>query len=508
MVGGETGYETIPSDLSVLNTFAEYDDRQETRDFCGVAAATSELGAPLVAPIVQTLYNLQHRGHQAAGVMLAEEAGETVFKNPGYVREALARSVWGGYETVPLKSALGHVRYSTTKGDGFTSAQPSRDVDEETGLRLYVAHNGNLVNSEEVGEKFGIDPKRHESDSLRIGSTLLAAMVQIYRKYGDKAAGQELELAMEEVMPQLIGAASLVLYDGARTYGYRDPNGFRPLALGRRAGDGWALASESSVLPNLGATFNREIQPGELITLWGNNIRSRNLFRESPDSIRPSLCLMEYIYLARPDTVLGGLEVEAFREETGRLLAKEHPLDVDAVVGVPETGMSAAMGYSEVSGIPMKRGLVKNANADRTFIARTQRERRQLVREKFQLIKSNIAGLRLGMVEDSIVRGTTSSELGIMLKEAGAIEVHWLVASPPVTDPCFMGINTGTHTELAAAVYDYQELQDYLKGDSVNYLSMQSTMQAVAKAAETVCRACFTGDYPIEIPVSLLDRTV
>ncbi len=504
MTGRETSFGVLPSGLSVPDTFVEYDDRQEVSDHCGVAAATSEHGANLAAPVVQTLYNLQHRGHQAAGIMLAEEDNEMVFRNPGYVREALTRSVWSGYEDVLLKAVLGHVRYSTTKGDGFKSAQPSRDVDEETGLRLYLGHNGNFVNSEEVGEKYDIDPKRHESDSLRVGSTLLAAMVKIHKKHGDKVAGQELGLAMEEVMPQLIGAASMVLYDGTRTYGYRDPNGFRPLALGRRPGDGWALASESSVLPNLGALFNREIQPGELVTLRGNNIRSRNLFSGEPGRIQPSICLMEYIYLARPDTVLGGLEVEAFREESGRLLAKEHPLDVDAIVGVPETGMSAAMGYSEVSGIPMKRGLVKNANAGRTFIARTQEERRRLVREKFHIIRSNINGLRLGVAEDSIVRGTTSSELGIMLKEAGALEVHWLVASPPVTDPCFMGINTGTHSELAAAIYEFLELQDYLNGDSLNYLSMANTMRAVKKAAEKVCRACFTGDYPIDIPVRLL----
>jgi amidophosphoribosyltransferase len=305
---------------------------------------------------------------------------------------------------------------------------------------------------------------------------------------------------MLEVLPRLRGAFSIVCMDEGHVVGVRDPNGFRPLCLGRLE-SGWVLASETPALDLVGASFVREIEPGEMIVIDATGYRSVRAFPEA--EVNPSLCLFEFVYFARPDSILYGKNVHQARVRMGEQLAEQAPVDADMVMGVPESGVPAAEGFARRSGIPAGAGLVKNRYIGRSFIAPSQEARAAAVRMKLNPLKENLQGKRLVVVDDSIVRGTTQRTLTQMLREAGAAEVHLRITSPPVTWSCFYGIDTGVRSELLASNLDVEEIRAYLGVDSLAYLTLDRLTAATGTPSSGFCNACFTGDYPVEIPVSL-----
>jgi amidophosphoribosyltransferase len=313
-------------------------------------------------------------------------------------------------------------------------------------------------------------------------------------------AEPDIEAALVSVIPRLEGAFSLVLMDAERVVGIRDPNGLRPLCLGKLDA-GWVLASESPALDIVGATFVREIDPGEMVVIDADGVRSTALF--TPDRLDPRLCLFEFVYFARPDAQLYGKSVHHARVRMGELLAEQAPVEADMVMGVPESGLPAAEGFARASGIPYGQGLVKNRYIGRTFIAPTQGERASGVRMKLNPLRENIAGKRLVVVDDSVVRGTTQRQLVAMLREAGAREVHLRLSSPPIRWPCFYGIDTGTRSELLAANLTIEEIREHLGADSLAYITLDRLVEATGATGAGFCDACFTGNYPVEVPVEL-----
>lgn len=309
-----------------------------------------------------------------------------------------------------------------------------------------------------------------------------------------------LERAVAAVVTRLRGAFSLVLMDESRIIGVRDPHGFRPLCLGRLDG-GWVLASESPALDIVGAEFVRELEPGEMVVVDDDGLRSEHPF--GPDGPEPRLCLFEFVYFARPDTRLYGQSVHQARIRMGEHLAAQAPADADMVMGVPESGVPAAEGFARASGIPFGQGLVKNRYVGRSFIAPNQEMRARTVRMKLNPLRENVEGKRLVVVDDSIVRGTTQRQLVRMLREAGAREVHLRITSPPVMWSCFYGIDTGDRSELIARSLDVEGVRDYLDADSLAYLSLDRLVDATGAPGAGFCDACFTGDYPVEVPVTL-----
>ncbi len=314
--------------------------------------------------------------------------------------------------------------------------------------------------------------------------------------------GVDLEQALLTVLPELEGAFSFVLLDADRLIGVRDPNGFRPLCLGRlEATDehevGWVLASESPALDVIGATFVRELEPGEMVVIDRSQVRSLQPFPD--ERLDPKLCIFEFVYFARPDTTLYGNEVHGARRRMGQLLATQRPVAADLVMGVPDSGVPAAEGYAVASGIPYGQGLVKNRYIGRTFIAPTQAERASGVRRKLNPLRENIAGKRLVVVDDSIVRGTTTRAMVTMLREAGATEVHLRISSPPFKWPCFYGIDTPDRAELLAAVRSPEEIVEFLDVDSLEYLSLEHLVRAIDAPGAGFCDACLTGRYPVSV---------
>lgn len=472
-------------------------------DECGIAVATS-VGGDYFAPIgAKTAFKLNHRGYQAAGMLLASESEDIVLKGFGDAAHALPPEYWAGYLDQQFTTLIVHDRYATNGSASYDEIQPAQFVDEKTGLRVTSIHNGNFINTEAVGEDYGIDPSRHGSDSVRLGATVLASMVQQRQQYGEKVAGQELELAVEEVMPQLNGAGSLAFFDGERVVVYRDKHGFRPLVLGRRK-DGWAVASESCAMPTLGARLVRDVAPGELLTIEGDRLMHKELF--SPVE---RMCYMEFAYLMRPNSTVRGVEIDGIRQKMGEELAAQHRIDADVVIGVPQSGVPAALGYARASQIPYERGFIVNDRAGRSFIIPGQEARREKVRDKLDPIIGDVKGKRLIVVDDSLVRSTTSREIILMLREAGAVEVNFLLTSPPYKWPCFYGLDTGTRAELIAADKSVEQIRRYIGADRLLYLDLERGVQAIGEAATGLCTACFTKDYPTDIPDQLIypDRT-
>jgi len=304
------------------------------------------------------------------------------------------------------------------------------------------------------------------------------------------------------VLPRLQGAFSLVIMDAERVIGVRDPNGFRPLCLGRLEQGGWVLASESPALDIVGAHFVRELDPGEMVVIGSDGVQSIPVFPD--ERLDPKLCLFEFVYFARPDSRLYGRSVHHARVRMGELLAEQAPVEADMVMGVPESGLPAAEGFARASGIPYGQGLVKNRYIGRTFIAPSQKMRALGVRMKLNPLKENIAGKRVVVVDDSVVRGTTQKQLVGMLREAGALEVHLRLSSPPIKWSCFYGIDTGTRGELLAHNMTIDEIRDYLNVDTIGYITLDNLVKSTGTAPDAgFCDACFTGDYPVEIPVEL-----
>ena len=437
------------------------------------------------------LFALQHRGQESAGMAVSDGETITVSKDMG-----LVPNVFDDYKLAALEGhvAVGHTRYSTTGSSTWRNAQPVyRDLDD---AEFALGHNGNLVNVEALASSAGMLPGTVTSDSDLVAE-LLANEIQ---REGERSDGRQLEHALVRVLPRLEGAFSFVAIDTGHLIGIRDPNCFRPLCLGKLEG-GWVLASESPALDIIGAHFVRELDPGEMVVIDATGYRSLRPF--PAEQVDPKLCLFEFVYFARPDSRLYGQSIHAARQRMGELLAEQAPVEADMVMPVPESSVPAAQGYARASGIPYGDGLVKNRYIGRTFIAPSQELRKNAARMKYNAIRENIAGKRIVVVDDSIVRGTTQLTLVRMLREAGAAEVHLRVTSPPIRWSCFYGIDTGTRAELLAANLTVDEIRGYLGVESLSYLTLDRLLEATGAVKAGFCTACFTGEYPVPVPVTL-----
>ena len=473
---------------------ADRDADDSLKEACGVFGVYAP-GQSVAQLTYAGLYALQHRGQESAGMAVSDGEGLTVVKDMG-----LVSNVFDERTLAPLTGhlAMGHTRYSTTGSSSWRNAQPVyRDVGTTV---VALGHNGNLVNTAELAEELGMLPGVATSDSDLVAELVARAVAAQDASVPPERA---LELALLVVLPRLQGAFSFVLMDAHRIFGVRDPNGFRPLALGRldQEGTGWVLASESPAFDIVGATFVRELDPGEVVIIDSEGVRSVAAF--PPERLNPKLCLFEFVYFARPDTQLYGRSVHHARVRMGEQLAEQAPVEADMVMGVPESGLPAAEGFARASGIPYGQGLVKNRYIGRTFIAPSQRARALGVRMKLNPLRDNIAGKRVVVVDDSIVRGTTQRQLVAMLREAGATEVHLRITSPPVRWPCFYGIDTGNRSELLGANLTVHEIAQYLGVDSLAYITLDRLTAATDAPGAGFCDACFTGTYPVEVPVEL-----
>jgi amidophosphoribosyltransferase len=468
-------------------------DADHPREACGVLGVLSpgQLAAPLIA---DGLHALQHRGQEAAGLAVSDESRITVIKDVGLVTDVLDRHTIGG---LGGELGIGHTRYSTTGSSTWQNAQPCYRSTPHVNFAL--GHNGNLTNAVELAEEMDLE----SADEWRAGafcatndSDIIAAGVSRALLSGEPGTAT-LQGALLETLPMLEGAFSLVAMDTTCMVGVRDPNGFRPLCVGR-LGDGWVLASETAAVDAIGAELVREILPGEMIVIAaGEAPRSFHPF--PADRIDPRLCIFEFVYMARPDSQLHGREVHGARVRMGELLARKAPVDADIVMGVPDSGLPAAEGYAFASAIPYASGLVKNRYIGRTFINPSQDERERNARRKLNVLKERVKGKRLIVVEDSVVRGTTTRYLAKMFREAGATEVHLRVALPLVKWPCFYGIDIGTRKELLGASYSVSGIRELLGVDSLAYLNTDELRQAIGVPHGGFCDACMTNDYPTRI---------
>jgi amidophosphoribosyltransferase len=453
------------------------------RDACGVFGVYAS-GQPVAHLTYLGLYALQHRGQESAGIAVSDGQTVTVVKDMGLVTQ-----VFDERRLAPLEGhlAIGHVRYSTTGSSTWRNAQPVYRSVADAGFTL--GHNGNLTNTLDLAAELGMLPGVLTSDSELIGELLAA-------EYGEetRSDGRDLEHALQKVLPRLEGAFSLVLMDEAHVFAVRDRHGFRPLVLGR-AEDGWVVASETAALDIVGAHFVRDVEPGELVAIDATGVRSIR-FAEP----QPKLCLFEFVYISRPDTHLYGQSVHSARQRMGQELAHQAPAVADMVMPVPESGVPAAQGYAHASGIPYGDGFVKNRYVGRTFIQPSQKLRGTGVRVKLNPLRENIKGKRLVVVDDSIVRGTTTKQIVALLREAGATEVHMRISSPPYRWPCFYGLDTGKRSDLLAADMSVGEIADYLAVDSLAYLDLDRLIAATGSPASSFCAACFNGEYPVAVP--------
>jgi amidophosphoribosyltransferase len=411
-----------------------------------------------------------------------------VYKDLGLVAQVFTEQTLA---TLQGTMGIGHTRYSTTGSTRWENAQPSYKP-TKTGGGITLGHNGNLTNTLELARLVG---QRTNGPRATTDTDLVAELL------ATKTDDGALEDAIAETMPALKGAYCFVIMDERTVYGVRDPNGIRPLSIGRLPGGGWVLASETCALDIVGATFVRDVEPGELVSIDERGLRSRIIAK--PD---PKLCLFEYVYVARPDSVLMERSVHEARREMGRQLAVEAPADADMVIGVPETGPVAAAGFAEESGIPYGEGIVKNRYVGRTFIQPTQSIRQLGIRLKLNPLREAITGKRLVVVDDSIVRGNTTQQIVRMLRESGAKEVHLRITSPPIRWPCFYGIDFPTRAELIATDLAVDEIRAYVGADSLAYLSLSGLVKATGRPLESFCRACFDGIYPVAVPESELDH--
>src|SRR3954470_13204184 len=457
----------------------------EPREECGVFGVWAP-GEEVAKLTYYGLYALQHRGQEAAGIAVADGSQVLVFKDLGLVSQVFDEQTLGAMEG---HVAIGHCRYSTTGSTTWENAQPVfRNTAAGTGVAL--GHNGNLVNTTELAARareLGLINMRGAA-AATTDSDILGALL------AHGAADSSVEQAALELLPMVRGAFCLTFMDENTLYAARDPHGVRPLSLGR-LDRGWVVASETAALDIVGASFVRDIEPGELLAIDADGVRSSRFAPPSPKG-----CVFEYVYLARPDSTISGRSVHKTRVDIGRRLAQERPVDADLVIGVPESGIPAAVGYAQESGIPYGQGLTKNAYVGRTFIQPSQTIRQLGIRLKLNPLREVIRGKRLLVVDDSMVRGNTQRALVRMLREAGAAEVHVRISSPPVTWPCFYGIDFATRAELIATGLGVEEVRASIGADSLGYISEDGMVAATNQPKDRLCTACFTGEYPTALP--------
>ena len=426
------------------------------------------------------LYSLQHRGQEACGIATINDRELSYHKDLGLVGDVFHQDV---LDRLGGTMAVGHVRYSTTGGVRRENAQPLT-LKYVKGT-LAVAHNGNLVNTPELRTSFEY---RGAIFQTTTDSELIAYAIAQERLRCGSA-----EEAVCQAVKGLRGAFSLIVMSARKLIAARDPWGFRPLCMGRR-GQAVVFASESCALDTVGAAFEREIDPGEIVVVEDGQVRS---IRENCAGATSHMCIFEYIYFARPDSVICGQSVHEARLEAGRILAREHPVDADVVIGVPDSGLDAAMGYAEESGIPYGQGFVKNRYIGRTFITPDQQSREQAVRIKLGALRSTVEGRRVVMIDDSIVRGTTSRQIISLLREAGAKEVHFRVSAPPFIAPCYFGTDIPDKKDLIACHHTVEEIRRLVGADTLGFLSVDALERIAPSAACGFCKGCFTEEYPV-----------
>jgi amidophosphoribosyltransferase len=451
------------------------------QDSCGVFGVWAP-GDEVAKLAYFGLYALQHRGQEAAGIAVSDGSGIVVYKDVGLVAQVFDEPTLASLRG---HIAIGHTRYSTTGSSNWENAQPTLRS-TPTGTTVALAHNGNLVDSAELARQVSANSDDSTSDTALVCS-LLGARPDV-----------SVHVAAMELLPTLRGAFSFVFMDEHTLYAARDAQGVRPLVLGRLE-RGWVVASENAALDIVGASFVREVEPGELLAIDEHGLRSERFAAPQPKG-----CVFEYVYLARPDATIAGRNVHAARVEIGRRLAREHPAQADLVIPSPESGTPAAIGYAEESGIPYGMGLVKNAYVGRTFIQPSQTIRQLGIRLKLNPLRDVIRGKRIVVVDDSIVRGNTQRAIVRMLREAGAVEVHIRISSPPVKWPCFYGIDFATRAELIANGLDTEGVRRSLGADSLGYVSLRGLVAATEQPVNRLCRACFDGEYPIPLPAGEL----
>lgn len=443
-------------------------------DACGVCGIFAP-GEDVARATYFALYALQHRGQESAGIAVSDGNELRVHKQMGLLSQIFTEEILA---ELPGYLSVGHTRYSTTGSSVVYNAQPL--LATSTLGAFALAHNGNLVNTEALRREFapsGVEAADSDSDVI---AKLIASL-----DHGD------MEERIADVMRRCIGAFSIVLATERQLFGFRDPWGVRPLCVGRY-GDGWMLASESCALNTVGAEFIREVQPGEIIVIDDRGMRSRVV----STGHKPANCIFEYIYFSRPDTNYAGQELYLARYRMGRAIAREKPADADVVIGVPDSATAAAIGYADESGLPYIEGLMKNRYIGRTFISPDQSMRSQGVKLKFNPLVANLKGKRVVLVDDSIVRGTTTRQLVAMLRRSGAAEVHVRLTCPPMRHPCFLGVDTATYDQLIAANLSVPEIRAAINADSLGYLSEEGLVAATSRPRSDFCMGCFTGRYP------------
>ncbi len=448
------------------------------KDECGVFGI---FGHPEAANMTYLgLYALQHRGQESAGIASADRDRIHAVRSMGYVAEifdsdALAK--------LPGSMAIGHVRYSTAGDSGLPNAQPIL-IDCSHG-QIAICHNGNLVNASELRDELVSQGSIFQSS----GDTEV-----VLHLYARSRAGS-VEDAVIESVSQVQGAFSFVMLTRDRLIAVRDPHGFRPLALGRLA-DAWVVCSETCAMDLIGATYERDVEPGEVLVISNEGLRSLKPFPPGP----LAHCVFEHVYFARPDSYVFGESVNEVRTNLGRILAREQRVDADVVVPVPDSGVCAAMGYADEAGLPLRMGLIRNHYVGRTFIQPQSSIRHFGVKVKLNPVRSILEGKRVVLVDDSIVRGTTSRKIVKMVRAAGAKEVHMRISCPPTISPCFYGVDTPRRADLIAATHTLEEITAYLRADSIAYLSLEGLMTAVGRGSNNYCSSCYTGQYPVPFP--------
>lgn len=448
------------------------------KDECGVFGVYGNVEASKLAYL--GLYALQHRGQESAGIAASAGARVRLSRGMGYVAD-----VFGEAALAELAGpmAIGHVRYSTAGESRLANAQPI--LIECVHGQIAVCHNWNLVNERELRDRL-----------VSLGSIFQTSSdTEVFLHLYARSRARTSEDAVIEAVSHAQGAFSLVFLTKDHLVAARDPHGFRPLALGR-LGEAWVVCSETCAMDLIGATYERDIEPGEVLFIGPDGMRSRRPFPKQP----LAHCIFEHVYFARPDSLVFGQSVDRVRTNLGRGLAREASVPADVVVPVPDSGVCAAVGYSQVSGVPMQMGLIRNHYVGRTFIEPTHAIRHFGVKVKLNPVRNILEGRRVVLIDDSIVRGTTSRKIVKMIKTAGAAEVHVRISCPPTISPCFYGIDTPRRADLIAATHTVEEVRKYIDADSLAYLSLEGLLQSVNSHRDRYCTSCYTGRYPVPFP--------
>lgn len=449
---------------------------------CGVFGIWGHEEAPQIT--YYGLHSLQHRGQEGAGIVATDGEKMSAHKGQGLITEVFQN---GELKKVKGKGAIGHVRYATAGGGGFENVQPFLFHSQNNGS-LALAHNGNLVNATQLKQQLENQGSIFQTSS---DTEVLAHLIK-------RSGHFELKDQIKNALSMLKGAYAFLIMTEKEMIVALDPNGLRPLSVAM-LGDAYVVASETCAFDVVGATYLRDVEPGEMLIINDEGMKSERF----SININRSICSMEYIYFSRPDSNINGINVHSARKNLGKKLAEESSIEADVVTGVPDSSISAAIGYAEATGIPYELGLIKNRYVGRTFIQPSQSLREQGVRMKLSAVRGVVEGKRVVMVDDSIVRGTTSRRIVTMLREAGATEVHVRISSPPIAHPCFYGIDTSTHEELIASSHSVEEIRQEIGADTLSFLSIEGLLSGIGRQYEGEncgqCMACFTGKYPTEI---------